>query len=106
MIIYRPNVSSSDWNSIKKRQKTCINSQNASLSEHIGAGFVILTCINFWRSKTIKNSINCHDAPLASSLAFYFLVETKKLLKTWNEIYYSDASIEKKGNISNVLFDS
>ena len=44
----------------------------ASKSEHVGAGFVVLICINFWRSKTIKNSINCDDAPFASSLAFYF----------------------------------
>ena len=43
---------------------------------------------------------------LSPLLWLFILVETKKLLKTWNEIYYSDASIEKKGNISNVLFDS
>ena len=42
---------------------------------------------------------------LSPLLWLFILVETKKLLKTWNEIYYSDASIEKKGNISNVLFD-
>ena len=101
---YRPNVSLSDWNSIKKRQSTCINSQNASLSEHVGTGFVVLICINFWRSKTIKNSINCDDAPFASSLAF-ILVETKKLFKARNEIYCSDAPIEKKGNILKLLFD-
>ena len=53
----------------------------------------------------MKNSINCDDAPLASSLAFYFSWN-QKLFKTWNEIYHSDASIEKKDNISNVLFDS
>ena len=43
---------------------------------------------------------------LSPLLCLFILVETKKLLKTWNEIYYSDASIEKKGNISNLLFDS
>ena len=43
---------------------------------------------------------------LSPLLWLFILVETKKLLKTWNEIYYFDASIEKKGNISNVLFDS
>ena len=43
---------------------------------------------------------------LSPLLWLFILVETKKLLKTWNEIYCSDASIENKGNISNVLFDS
>ena len=33
---------------------------------------------------------------LSPLLCLFILVETKKLLKTWNEIYYSDASIEKK----------
>ena len=43
---------------------------------------------------------------LSPGLWLFIWVETKKLLKTGNEIYYSDALIEKKGNISNVLFDS
>ena len=61
---YRPNVLLSDRNSIKKRQRTCINSKKASLSEHYLKLHQLL--------KTIKNISNCDDAPLASSLAFYF----------------------------------
>ena len=63
-------------------------------SEHVGAGFVIITCSNFFRSKTIKDSINSDDALLTSSLAFV-LINTTTLLKIVNESYCSDAPAEK-----------
>ena len=91
---YRENVSLCDGNSSTSTRRIRKNSQNASSSEHVVAGFVIITCSNFWRSKTIKDSINSDDALLTSSLAFIF-INTTTLLKIVNESYCSDAPAEK-----------
>ena len=42
---------------------------------------------------------------LSPLLWLFILVETKKLFKARNEIYCSDAPIEKEGNILKLLFD-